>query len=343
MAQPTNAQDRYDLATSGDTVREDLSDIIENIAPTDTPFQANIGRGTASADRTDWQYDTLAAANEDNAHIDGDDFSGDALTDPRRLHTYCQISRKDIVVTRRADKVNKAGMKSALAYQVAKAGKELKRDVEARLLANQIAVQGNSTLPSETAGIEAWIKTNQSAGGLGAAPTLSNTTYGTPNAARTDGTARALDESLLLGIVKDCYVAGGEPTILMMTPTVKQLFSLYMFGTSARIATPYQDHGARKTSGITAVGAVDVYVSDFTVMEVVPNRFMDNTSDESSVYVIDPEFWELSYLDGYMTQRIAKSGDSEKRMLLVDYALCSKEEAASGIFADVDETTAMIA
>ena len=68
-------------------------------------------------------------------------------------------------------------MKSALAYQVAKAGKELKRDVEARLLANQIAVQGNSTLASETAGIEAWIKTNQSAGGLGAAPTLSNTTY----------------------------------------------------------------------------------------------------------------------------------------------------------------------
>lgn len=340
MAQPTNTFDRYDLATNRDTARESLSNTIHNISPTNTPFQANIGREGADSDKPEWQIDALATATPDNIHIDGDDFSGDALTDPTRLATYCQISRKDLVVTRRADKVKKAGMKSALAYMVAKAGKELKRDVESRLLINQIPVQGNSTLGSETGGIEVWMTTNDVFGATGASPTLS---AGIPNAARTDGTARALDESILLTVVKDCYVAGGEPTILMMTPTVKQLFSLFMFGSGARIATPYQDHGANKKSGITAIGAVDVYVSDFTVMEVIPNRFMDATSDESSVLVIDPEYWAVAYLDGYMVERIAKTGDSSKRMLLVDYALCSKNEAASGIFADVDETTAMVA
>lgn len=341
MAQPANSFDRYDLATNQDTVREDLSEAISNISPTDTPFQSNIGKGSAEADKTDWQIDALADSSADNIHIDGDDFSGDALTDPTRLATYCQISRKDIVVTRRADKVNKAGMRTALAYMVAKAGKELKRDVEARLLCNQIPVQGNSTLGSETGGLDVWLTSNTSNGALGSDPTLSG---GIPNAAATPGTARALDESSLLGLFKDAYNSGADPSILMMRPEVKVLFSNYMFSSSARIATPYQDHGKDPRGGVTAVGAVDVWVTDFNVVEVVPNRQQKVTAtDTSTVFVLDPEYAETRYLDGYMVERIAKSGDSNKRMLLVDYGLCVKNEAAHAAYRAVDETTAMIA
>lgn len=341
MAQPTNAFDRYDLSTNRDTAREDLSDIISNISPFDTPFTSNIQRGTAENDKTEWQIDSLAAANEDNAHIDGDDFSGDALTDPTRLATYCQISRKDLVTTRRADRVKKAGMGKAMSYMIAKAGKELKRDVEARLLCNQIPVQGNSTLAPETGGADVWLTSNTSNGTLGANPTLS---AGIPNAAATPGTARALDESALLQIFRSAYENGGEPNLLMMTPEVKVLFSNYMFSSSSRIATQYQDQGKNPRGGVTAVGAVDVWVTDFTVVEVVPNRFLPETaSNVSSVFAIDPEYWELRYLDGYMTENIAKSGDSKKRMLLVDYGLACLNEAASGVYRAVDETTAMIA
>lgn len=341
MAQPANSLDRYDLATNGDTVREDLTDIIENISPTECPFQANIGRGSASSDKPEWQIDALAAANEDNAHIDGDDFAGDALTDPTRLATYCQISRKDIVVTRRADKTNKAGMKSALAYFVAKAGKELKRDVEARITNNQLPVQGNSTLASETGGADVWLTSNTSNGALGSDPTLSG---GIPNAAATPGTEQALSETDILAVIRSCYDNGGNPTMIMMIPEVKQAFSTFMFSSSARIATQYQDQGGNPRGGVTVVGAVDVYVSDFGVLDVVPNRFQTKYAAldvNSSVFLIDPEYWELAYLDGYMTERIAKSGDSSKRMLLVDYALCCKNEAASGVVRAINNDAAM--
>lgn len=339
MAQLTGAHDRYDLATSGDNAREQLHDTITNISPTETPFQSNIGKGTCKNTLTEWLMDSLAAASTSNAHIDGDEFSADSLTAAARLSNYAQISRKDIRVTRRANKVDKAGRKKELSYQIAKAGKELKRDVEAIITGNQAAVAGSNSVAPKTGSLCAWLTTNTDRGATGADPTLSGTDNGYPDAAATDGTDRALSEATLQGVIKDCYVAGGTPSMIMMSPTVKQRFSNYMFGSSARIATPYQDHGAKKNGGAQVVGAVDVYVSDFGTLDVVPNRFQR----DDDVFVIDTEMWSLDYLDGYTTESMGKTGDAEDRVILVDYALCSKNEAASGIVADIDETTAMVA
>lgn len=337
MAQPTNSHDRYDLATTGENVLDDLSDLIYNISPTETPFQSNIGRESSSSDLKEWFIDSLATAVNNNAHIDGDDFSGEANNAAERIGNYHQIGRKDIVVTRRADKVRKAGRNSELAYQLMKRGKELKRDVEMSLTANNAAVVGNATTAPETAGLGAWLTTNTSRGSLGADGALSSTTYGYPDTAATDGTDRALSEATFLGVIEDIYTAGGNPNMVMVSPTVKQRFSTYMFSSSARIATQYQDHGKSPKGGLSVVGAVDVYVSDFGVLEIVPNRFQR----DDDVFILDTEYWAVSYLDSYRTEKIAKSGDSEKRMILVDYALVSKNEAASGIVADIDETTAM--
>lgn len=339
MTQATETHDRYDLNANGDDVREDLADIIYNISPTETPFMSNAGRGTASSDLKEWLLDELADADTANAHIDGDEFTGDALTDANRLGNYCQISKKQVVVSRRANIVNKAGRKSELSYQLAKKGKELKRDCEAILLSNQVAAAGNATTAPTLAGLPAWLKTNTDRGATGADPALSNTTYGQPTTAATDGTVRALSEATLLDIIGDIYLEGGDPSVIMVHPTVKQKMSQYMFGSTSRIATPYQDHGANKRSGVTAIGAVDVYVSDFGVLDIVPNRFQR----ARDVFVLDMEYFEVAYLDGYKTEVIAKTGDAEKRHILTDYTLCSKNEAASGIVADIDETTAMVA
>lgn len=339
MAQPAQTQDRYDLATSGDSVREDLTDVITNISPTETPFTANAGRTMADSDLHEWQIDSLAAAVDNNWHIDGDDFAGDALDDPERIGNYCGIQRKDIVVSRRANRVKKAGIRNMMSYQIAKKGKELKRDMESAFLANNAAVQGNATTAPEFAGVPAWLKTNSDRGATGTDPALSSTTYGIPTTAAGDGTDRALDEAGLLALLASIYTQGGDPELIMMEPSVKQLFSSYMFSSSSRIATPYQEHGKSPSSGVTVVGAVDVYVSDFGVLEIVPNRFQ--RADD--VFVLDMDLWEIAYLDGYRTEEIAKSGDSEKRMLLVDATVVSLNEAGNGIFADVDETTPMIA
>lgn len=333
----TSNFDRYDLATDGDNVREQLTDIIYNISPTETPFVSNIGRGSSTNTLKEWLIDSLADVDTNNAAIDGADFGSDSSDPAERLGNYHQISIKYLAVSRRANIVNKAGRKSELAYQIAKKGKELRRDVEAIATRNQAALVGNSTTASRTGTLGAWIKTNTDRGATGADPALSNSTYGQPTTAATDGTQRALTEDALLGIIKDCYVAGGTPNMIMVGPTMKQQISKYMYGGSARIATQYQDQGRTPRGGVRVVGAVDVYVSDFSVLDIVPNRFQR----ERDVWVLDTEFWAITYLDGYKTETIAKIGDAERRHILVDWAVESKNEAASGVVADIDETAPM--
>lgn len=335
------------LDAAGDNAREDLTDIIYNISPTERPFHQNVGRADATNDLHEWIIDSLAAAVNNNAHVDGDDFVAEGQTGGagsgsdgvqinagERLGNYQQISRKDIVVSRRANIVRKAGRRSELNYQVAKAGRELQRDCEFAATANQAAVVGSATVAPRTAGIPAWLRTNTAAGLGGADPTLANTTYGTPNAARTDGTDRTMTETLLLTAISDIYIQGGDPDMIMLHPGAKQRFSTYMFSSSARIATQYQDAGPKPSKGLTVVGAVDVYVSDFGVLDVVPNRFQR----VDDLFVLETEMWAISYLDGYHIERIGKTGDSEKRVLLVDWGVVSKNEAASGGVFDLNTT-----
>lgn len=340
MTQTTNTLDRFDLDNN---VREDLTDVIYNISPTEVPAQSNFGRGTSMQTFKEWQIDELAAA-ADNAQIDGDEFSGIVLTKADRLGNFHQISRKDLVVSRRANIVNKAGRKAEMAYQIAKEGKALRRDVEVAITLRKIAVQGNSTTAMESAGIAAWIRTNLSRGATGTAPTLSGTTEGFPNAVGSAGTAQALSEADFLDVVRQCYDEGGNPNMMMLPTQSKQGFSNFLFGTSSnRVATQRQDQGANPRGGISVVGAVDVYVTDFSIIDIVPNRFSPSGATASEIYILDTEYWEVTYLDGYKTETIAKIGDHERRMLLVDWSLQSHNEAASGLVADVDSTTAVTA
>lgn len=340
MPQVSETFDRYD---TGNNVREDLSDVIYNISPTEVPIQSNFGRGSAQQTYKEWSIDELDAA-ANNAHIDGDEFDGLALSKADRVGNYSQISRKDIVVSRRANIVNKAGRKSEIAYQIAKMGKALRRDVEVGVNMRKVAVEGSSSTAMETAGIPTWIRTNLSRGGSGTAPTLSNGTEGFPNGVGTAGTARALTESDILDTVRLQYEAGGNPNMIQFPPSSKQGMSNFLFGTTSnRVATQYQDQGASPRGGITVVGAVDVYVTDFSILDLVPNRFSPAGATATEVTILDTEYWEIAYLDGYKTETIAKIGDHERRMLLVDWSLCSLNEAASGIVADINDTLAVAA
>lgn len=343
MTLPAQILSRHGLDDSGDNVREDLTDIIYNISPTERPFHQNVGREDATSDLHEWTIDALATAVNNNAHVDGDDFSaegdtqqvgtgfdGVAINGGARLGNYQMISRKDIVVSRRANIVHKAGRRSELNYQIAKAGRELQRDCEMAVTANQAAVAGSASIAPRTAGIPAWITTNDQRGASGADGGLSSTTFGQPTTAATDGTPAVMTETLLLTVIAAAYVQGGDPDMIMMEPTAKQRFSTYMFGSSARIATQEQSQPAKPNKGLTVVGAVDVYVSDFGMLDVVPNRFQR----DRDIFVLESEMWAISYLDGYHIERIGKTGDSEKRVLIVDFGLVSRNEAASGIIAD---------
>ena len=196
--------DRFDLesAAGNDNVREDLTDVIYNISPTEVPYQANAGRGNATNTLHEWQIDTLDPVDTANAAIDGADFGTDQSSPADRIGCFAQISIKYIAVSRRANIVNKAGRKSSLAYQIAKQGKALRRDVEAIACENQATLAGNSTTASLTAGLGAWIATNTVRGAGGTDPTLSGGTFGQPTTAAGDSaTPVALSEANILTVL----------------------------------------------------------------------------------------------------------------------------------------------
>jgi len=343
----TTNHDRYDLATAGDSVREQLSNIIYNIDPTRTQFLSSVGRESSGNTLAEWQQDNLHSVNPANAAIDGADAGSDQSEATNRVGNYHQISTKVIKVSGRADAVNKAGRRTELAYQLSKASKSLKRDMEAIITSNQAASAGTSSAASTTAGFLAWIRTNFTtmAASGSSAGTLSGTTYGYPDAGATlAGTDAALTETKLRTAIQAQYDSGGDSDTIMVAPALKTVISTFLFSSSARVATLYKDTAGDGKSQAMATGAVDVFVSDFGALTIIPNRFIfhNGTVPNASVlYIYSAAMWAVSYLRNFRTIELATTGDAQNRELLVDYALICKNEAASAVITDIDATVAM--
>lgn len=330
MAIATNTITRYDGYRA---VREELADVIYNISPVDVPFMSNIGRENVKNTFFEWQTDNLAAASTTNAQLEGDDaIAADSRTPTQRVGNYTQISRKVIEVSGTLESVDKAGMRSYLAYELAKAASELKRDMEATLTSNQVAVAGGNTTARKTAGLGGWIITNSysGTGTTASAPVMSSgagNLDGYPSTAAVAGASRALTETLLKTAIQGVWTQGGEPKMLMTGPYNKTVVSGF-----TGIATRYRDVPAGKQAEI--VGAADVYVSDFGTVNVVPNRFQP----EGNAYLVDNEYASVGYLRNFRTEVLAKTGDNEKRMLIAEYGLKVRQQKAFAAIRDLATT-----
>jgi len=302
-------------------IREDLSNIITNIAPEETPYMSNVGRESISNSLFEWQTDTLASAAA-NKQLEGDDVTSfDSVTATVRLQNYAQISRKTIVLSATEETVNKAGRRSELAYQIAKRSAELKRDQEFSMLNGAVAAAGNTTTARGTASLQAFIKTNYDMQTNGANPTYTTV----PTGARSDGNVRTFTETILKNVIQQVWTSGGTPKILMTGPVNKQRVSGFSGIASSRFNI---DGGARPA---TIIGAADIYVSDFGNVQVVPNRFQR----ERDAFVIDPDYAKVTMLRPYQQVELAKTGDAEKRMLIVEWGHKVLAENAHGIAADL--------
>ena len=302
-------------------IREDLSNIITNIAPEETPYMSNIGRESISNSLFEFQSDTLAAAAA-NKQLEGDDVASfDAVTATVRLQNYAQISRKTIILSATEEVVNKAGRRSELSYQIAKRGSELKRDQEFTMLNGAVAAAGSTSVARGTASLGAWVKTNVDMQTNGTNP--SYTTL--PNSARTDGNVRTFTETILKNVIQQVWAAGGTPKILMTGPVNKQRISGFAGIASSRFNI---DGGAKPA---TLVGSVDLYVSDFGNVATVANRFQR----ERDAWVLDPEYAKMVTLRPYQQIELAKTGDAEKRMLIVEWGHKVLAENAHGLAADL--------
>lgn len=320
MAAPTNTFTRYDAVG----VREDLSDIIYDISPVEVPLLSNIGKKKAKQTFFEWQTDALAAASTTNAVIEGDDTVAIAVAPTARVGNYTQISKKAFTISGTLEATDRAGRAEEAAYQKAKRLKELKRDMEATLTSSQVAVAGGNTTARKTAALDGWLKSNTNNGNGTTGDYAYTSTPITARTAATTGTIRTFTEVILKDIIKKQWASGGQTKMLMVGPYNKQVVSGF-----AGIAE--QRHNVQGAKQGTIIGAADIYVSDFGNVSVVPNRFMP----EDRAYLIDPEYLSLATLRPVFSEKLAKTGDSEKFHVLTEYGLQVDNEAAHAVARDL--------
>lgn len=305
MAAPTNTF----LTTAAIGNREDLSDAIYRISPTATPVLSRAAKTKATHTLHEWQVQELAAA-ASNKQAEGDDASAKSVTPTVRLTNRTQISTKTVIVSGSQQAMNSAGRKDELAYQLALASAEIKRDMETDL--TQLDV--TATSPRQSRGLRGWVVDNVNRNGGTLASYTGNTGY-------TAGTQRAFTEAQIKDVLQQCYTAGGEPDMIMLPPAAKQTFSSFS-GNATRMD---------KSEDAKLYAAVDFYVSDFGTIEAVPNRFMASRD----VFLLQSDKLAIAYLRPFFTKELAPTGDAEKREIIVEYTLECRAPKAHGAVYDI--------
>ena len=311
MAQPANTFDTYDSVG----IREDLSNVIHNISPEETPFYSKAAKKAAKNTLVEWQTDSLRASAV-NAHIEGDATTAEARAATTRLGNYTQIFKNAVVVSDSDDNVDNAGRAKEIAYQTLKIAKEQKLDIEKALFANNARAAGNSTTARELAGAPAWLTTNTVAGSGGADPTGDGTD------ARTDGTQAAFSQANFDTVMQSIWVAGGKPD------------TVYLSAFQMNVALGFTGNNNQRSSvqagDERVVKSLAVYVTPWGSVEFMPSR--ENRSRD--VFIMQDNMWEVASLRGTKNVALAKTGDNTTRQVVTELTLCAKNEAANGIIAD---------
>jgi len=311
MAQPTNTFDSYDAVG----IREDLSDIIHDVSPEETPLYSACGKSKARNTYHEWQTDALRSSAA-NAHIEGDETAAEARTATVRLGSYTQIFKNAVIIPGTDEGLDKAGRAKEMAYQTLKIAKEQKLDIEKALFANNARVAGSATAARELAGLPSWIVTNIDEAGDATAATGDGTD------ARTDGTAAAFSQTRFDGVMQSIWESGGNPD------------SVYLSAFQMNVALGF-DGNNNQRSNITAesekvIKHMSVYVTPWGTVKFVPSREQRG----SDVFVIQDDMFEVAVLRPTKNEALAKDGDYEKRQVVTELTLVSKNEKASGAVYD---------
>lgn len=331
----------------GGLIPEDVMSKIWDISNIPLPFQDLIGVGEAAKSAyKEWTQDTLSAPNLNNAVVDGYDATGNDTVLGARVGNHCQTSVKNIQVSTRADQVKKFGRASELAYQIERRQIDLRRDQEGILLSNQASVADTGVVAGKLGTLASWITTNHFGAGTGATAGGFSTSTGL-TVARTPGTKGALTETMLRSAIQSIYQQGGDVRTLMTVPSIISHISQYLFSSSAKVAQTINNIKSVNEAA-TVLAAVNVYVSDFGTITMVPNRMQQTHNDSAAascadVFLLDPKYITLSYLRGHQVESMAKTGLSEKRLMSVDWTFMCFNEKSQGIIGDVDTAAAMTA
>ena len=277
--------------------KEDVSDIITNISPYDTPLYSRIGKTKATQVMHEWLEDELGAPVA-NLQVEGYTyFTVDAV--PRtRLHNYTQIMHRGVQVTDSQEAVLHYGVRSEMAYQMAKTLKELAFDCEQALITQNTASPGSwggPPTPRQFGGLPFWVVTN-----VRTLPpsTTANFTF---------------DE--LNNMLEQTWTGGGKPSILLVSPRNKRVVSNWTAG-----HTKYMD--GNKTRKLTQM--ISVIETDFGTLQCLTDRFLPNTE----VYGLSPEYMKKAFLRPFKTGDIPKINDMQRKMINGEWTLEMRAEKA---------------
>jgi hypothetical protein len=317
MAQPSNTFDSYDAVG----IKEDLSDVIYNVTPEETPFYSKSKKSKASNTFVEWQTDTLRASAA-NAHIEGDATTANARSATSRLGNYTQIFKNAVVVPDTDEGLNKAGRGREIAYQVMKTAKEQKLDIEKALFDNNARVAGNGSTARELAGAPAWLITNTS---FGANEGADATGDGTD--ARTDETTTllAFSQARFDSVMQSIWEEGGKPDTVYL--------SAFQMNVALGFTGNNNQRSTVQAGGERVIKSLAVYVTPWGTVEFMPSR--ENRSRD--VFIMQDNMWEVAVLRPTKNVELAKTGDNTTRQVVTELTLkCLNEKASGGIF---DNTT----
>jgi hypothetical protein len=320
-------------------IREDLQEAYSMISPEECPFQEMAGSRSVTNKQFDWPIVELQDPDATNRVVEGDDdVANDEGTLAKRIWNWCQISDKVVQVSHTSEAVDAAAENvQRLAKQKVLKMKEMKRDVEVMLLSNVPANAGSSGTARVTAGFPTFLRTNVAAVAGAVAPTLSGGDEGYPETGWTDGTStRVFDEETLNDVIELGWSAGAEPSVIMLNGGNKRRLSATFTGNSTRFKDAID-------SRLNA--SIDFYESDFGDLTVVPNRFQPTLNaatdnDNYAVYVLDPEYVRMAYLENVQSKPLAETGHSTRELVWMEYGLQVDNEAAHGMIPDTDNTKA---
>ena len=335
MASLTNTLTSYDVGSDGGN-REELADRIFDISPEETPFLSMIGKENVKTTHPEWLIDTLEEGDVDNAYPQGDEFEYDAIEVPTRVGNYTQISRESFIVSNTQEQNDTAGRKSEIARELRRKGLKLRFSMEGICLSNQASVAGDNVTPGKMGGMPAWLTSNALRGSGGTDGGFNTSTKVVDVAG--NGTQRAFSKSLLDTLCQTVHGSGGNIKNLMVSDYVKTVFSTIINDSN----TAELRRNMSGTGQATITAAADVYVSDFGPVTVMPNRRMTKlgATIARNAFMVDPAYVKLGVYRPIQQKKPAITGDAEKRVLITEYTLCVKNEAAHGVIADLYGMTA---
>lgn len=298
-----------------------FADWIANLSPEETPFASLIGKVSIDQTEYKWQTDRLKAAKK-NAEIEGSDAVAVDLDATTELNNNIQLMRKVVKVTDTANNTANYGRGKELMYQLAKAGAELKRDLEFAFLNQTTLVTGNASTAAEFKGFLGLVAAADAAD-----PDTGAVVHKTV-AAPSTGSAGAIDDSkfeeAILDLCEQLYTAGATANTIMFHPSHAKAFSKMLEKEGA-------SHGATRVRVFENQSKLNLLVNVLVdplgqEFKLVPNRQMP----KNSFYFFNPADFDQMVFRAPHVEDLAKTGSAETKMIEMETGLRLRHPYAAG-------------